>query len=224
MPYLRSVLTVIVLLFISIAATKCGAGETEFLTGDRGVFQIVHAGESYFINPVFTVLDQKSRLVYFAPAEYIPPPATMLIPLGEEKIFGSALEIVPAKKQFSITGKYLDIIALNGRAELSDEAVSMNWQIGLKTNYRLLFSFALVLPDSECRLLVDGRAVPDDGEYRTGKSFRFGSPEAGLVFTMPDNAGKVKMTRKDDQLQVKIEVSAAKTNLKMLFGRTTSFK
>ncbi len=135
---------------MALRAAELNSGSMSLQWPDSGAFQAVCKDEYLLLNPGFTVSDQAGKRVYRAPAEYEPPIATMMHPVGGDVTRGDKLEAAhKPDNTVTLKGFSPGLTEIFAAGRLTGESFTLNFKtVLLKPEHFLQFSFKLIAPES----------------------------------------------------------------------------
>jgi hypothetical protein len=194
---------------LTLRAIELDSGSMSLQWSDSGAFQAVCNEEYLLLNPGFTVSDQSGKIVYRAPAEYEPPMATMMNPLGGDVTRGNRLEAThKADNTLGLKGFSPGLVDISAVGKLTKESLELKFKTVLKIDHRLVFSFKLIAPESPWQV------TPSDDKNVKNLSIR----NQGVELNVQSEKGfKFKVQREEEIATVSIILTQS-ADFSMRFG------
>ena len=103
---------------------------------ESGNFLAVADSECTLGNLRIRAYDKQNRVVYSAPADYVPPKATLLLPTGGDFEKGNKLYASGKPEELKLTGSVPNMIGLNFLGKLLNDTLEMQVQMHTFADYR----------------------------------------------------------------------------------------
>ncbi len=144
----------------ALRAVELNSGSMSLQWPDSGAFQAACQEEFLLLNPGFIISAPAGTPVYRAPAEYEPPMATMMHPLGGDVVRGDKLEATHKPDNTgALKGFSPGLAEISAAGKLTGESFELNFKTVVKPDHSLRFSVQLSAPESSWKIEESARKL-----------------------------------------------------------------